>query len=507
MNVMSGRDTFNTELLSAYLDGEMPSDERRDVERMLADSDELRRFLGQLRQLSNDLRLLPHYRVGEAVYDRILSEIEQISPGSTGEDEESDSADELISAYLDGELAESDRQRVEQQLGTNAEHRQMLGDLRDLQDSLQSLPTYHLDDGFADRVVRRAERQMLLGSKTDDDQTVAQVATAPEPASTGRRVRWRVYVWAAVAVATAVVLALTLPKGGGGGHTDLVGPGTGTDTPGVVRDPSVAPGEDSPALVDVEPPGETGEHQIGPPGPTDVEQSQWKVVSSIQRNSRQRLVLVYELAITPEGVENAAFANLLKRHDIRFRQTVAVMPNREKALLKHRFLQGVQIVPEDQDDMDEIELYLVSCSARDADHMYHDLLSRPVGVASFFLNLTTADAQDRILHRLCEASGVLDEGGQAVRLMANLAILSRTARNLEVFGSIRWVEPSLMDPSLAPKSAASKDDMPEEFDPNNVGAGPPPEAIATGDFPCELLFVVRNLEPLGSEDEADGDHG
>ena len=501
---MSGRDTFNTELLSAYLDGEVSSDERRDVERMLADSDELRRFLGQLRQLSNDLRLLPQYRVGEAMYDRILSEIEQISPGSAGEDEESDSADELISAYLDGELAESDRQRVEQQLETNAEHRQLLGDLRDLRDTLQSLPTYHLDDEFSDRVVRRAERQMLLGS-TIDDEAVGQVATAPAPASIGRRVRWRVYVWAAVAVATAVVLALTLPKGGGGGHADLVGPGTGTDTPGVVRDPSVAPGEDSPALVDVESPGETGEHQIGPPGPTDVEQSQWRVVSSIQRNSGQRLVLVYELAITPEGVENAAFANLLKRHNIRFRQTVAVGPKREKALLKHRFLQGVQIVPEDQDDMDEVELYLVSCSARDADHMYHDLKSRPVGVASFFLNLTTADAQDRILHRLCEASGVSDEGGQAVQLMANLAILSRSARNLGVFGSIRWVEPSLMEPSPAPKSAASKDDMPEELDPNIVGAGPPPEAIATGDFPCELLFVVRNLKPLGGEDEADGD--
>lgn len=501
---MSGRDTFNTELLSAYLDGEVSSDERRDVERMLADSDELRRFLGQLRQLSNDLRLLPQYRVGEAMYDRILSEIEQISPGSAGEDEESDSADELISAYLDGELAESDRQRVEQQLETNAEHRQLLGDLRDLRDTLQSLPTYHLDDEFSDRVVRRAERQMLLGS-TIDDEAVGQVATAPAPASIGRRVRWRVYVWAAVAVATAVVLALTLPKGGGGGHADLVGPGTGTDTPGVVRDPSVAPGEDSPALVDVESPGETGEHQIGPPGPTDVEQSQWRVVSSIQRNSGQRLVLVYELAITQEGVESAAFANLLKRHNIRFRQTVAVGPKREKALLKHRFLQGVQIVPEDQDDMDEVELYLVSCSARDADHMYHDLKSRPVGVASFFLNLTTADAQDRILHRLCEASGVSDEGGQAVQLMANLAILSRSARNLGVFGSIRWVEPSLMEPSPAPKSAASKDDMPEELDPNIVGAGPPPEAIATGDFPCELLFVVRNLKPLGGEGEADGD--
>jgi len=496
---MSGRDTSNPELLSAYLDGELSSEERHEVERQLEGNDELRQLLGQFRQLSDDLQLLPRYHLDEPVYERIVGEIERLSQAVAADGREQPFSDELISAYLDGELPDADRQRVQRQLEASAEHRHLLGELRDLQDSLQSLPTYQLDEGFAERVVRRAERETLLGSETD----ATQVTTALKPASVGRQSRWRVYVWAAVTVAGLVALALSLPRGSHDGDLNLADPGTKTETIEVVPDdrPDVLPQEDSRALVEVDTDAETDGQKVTPQSPVEIKQStQLQLVSSIQRSSRQRLILVYELSVTPEGVDNAAFANLLKRHQIRFRQTASVSEKQQKSLLKHRFLQGVQVASDEADNMDEVQLYLLSCSGRDADAMYFDLMSRPVGIGSFCLNLTTARAGEGVVHQLCEASGVLDETGQAVQLMANFAILSRSARNLGAFGKIGWIEPSLLEPPREPID----DDMPQEGIDGDVNTVAPPDAATTGDFPCELLFVVRNLKPLDG-DEAEGE--
>lgn len=500
---MSGRDTTNTEMLSAYLDGELSSEERHEVERKLAESSELRQLLGQLRQLSDDLRLLPRYRLGEPVYDRILSEIEQLSKASADDAQEPLLPDELISAYLDGELPDADRQRVEHQLETSAEHCQLLDELRGLHDTLRSLPKHQLDDGFADRVVRRAERETLLGSSTD----AAEVTTAPRPVSVAKRSRWRVYVWAAVTVAAIVALVFSLPRGGNDSDLDLVGPGANTDTQGIGPDgvPRVPPKEGSPALVDVDPDAETDGNRVSPHGRVDLKKySQWQLVTLIQRTSGQQLFFVYELTITPEGVEKAAFANFLRRHQIRFRQATSVGPKEQKSLLKYRFFRGVQIATDKSDDMDEIQLYMVSCAARKVDAMFADLMSRPEGIGSFSMDLTNADAGDRVLHHLCEASGVSDEIGQAVELLGNFAILSRSSRNLGIFGRI-GIDPSLLDGSLARPPETMRDEMPNEFDRNSVGVGPPPEAAKAGDFGCELLFVVRNLKPLDGEAEGETD--
>lgn len=499
---MSGRDTHNTEMLSAYLDGELSSEERQEVERKLAVSDELRQLLSQLRQLSDDLQKLPKYRLGEPVYNRILSEIEQLSQAPSSDEHELEFADELLSAYLDEELPDADRQRVELELESSPEYRQTLGELRKLRDTLQSLPTYQLDDGFADRVVRRAERETLLGTSDDD----AQVTMSPEPATVAKQSRWRVYAWAAVTVAALVALAFSIPRGGNDSEPNLAGPNPKIETPDVHPGdmPDVVPKKAPEALVKIDSDVGPDGHKVTTKSPIDIKQDpQWQLVSSIQQNSRQRLILVFELAITPEGVDNAAFANLLKRHHIRFRQATPVSDEQQKSLLKHRFLQGVQTAPAKTDDMDEIQLYLLACEGRDVEAMWHDLIRRPVGIGSFFVNFTTAEAEDRVLHRICEASGVSDEVGRASKLLANFAILSRNARNLGVFGKIGWIEPSLLDGSLATPPETPDDNAPEEIEHNTGGFEPSPDAAIAGDFACELLFVVRNLEPLDAEDELD----
>jgi len=485
---MNGRDPFSDELLSAYLDGEVSAEERAEVERLLEESDEHRRMLDGLRLLNDHLRLLPEFRLDDGVSQRICHEIERLarSPGTDAQDTELDG--ELISAYLDGELSDTDQQRVEERLESSSECRQLFAGLRELQADLRDLPTYQLDDGFADRVMRQAERHMLLVEPSGEEEAAEQVELAGRPDSDAGTSTWRSFVWAAVAVAAAVLLVVEsgiIPTGvdnDGGGLVDV-------DRDGVIPRPPVIPPDGMPP--DREQPAEI------PEAPKDQPSIPFELV---RRDSKLHLVLVYELSVTPEGVEMAAFGNLLKRHEIRFNQTVAVDPKRQKSLLKHRFLQNVQIGGGDREGMDEVELFLVSCTGRVADAMYHDLVNRPVGVASFLLNLTTREAEDRVLHHLCDDSGVSDESGQAIQLAVNFAILSRTARNLGAFGSIGWIEPSLLDPTLAPPPT---DAQPEDPGSGAAQVGPTPEAAATGDFPCELLFVVRNLKPLNDGDNAD----
>jgi hypothetical protein len=91
-------------------------------------------------------------------------------------------SDELISAYLDGELTAEEKALVEEQLMDNVEHRKMFEELRALRASLQSLPLHKLDEKFHERVLRRAERTMLSPDSGDSKQDASGGAAAPQDA-------------------------------------------------------------------------------------------------------------------------------------------------------------------------------------------------------------------------------------------------------------------------------------------------------------------------------------
>jgi hypothetical protein len=61
--------------------------------------------------------------------------------------------EELLSAYLDGELPHDERARVEQWLAASADHRRLFDDLQAIRRELQALPQQSLDAGFSDRVL------------------------------------------------------------------------------------------------------------------------------------------------------------------------------------------------------------------------------------------------------------------------------------------------------------------------------------------------------------------
>src|SRR5688500_11673944 len=64
--------------------------------------------------------------------------------------------DELLSAYLDGQLSTSDAAAVEAQLIASPQSRQLLDELRTIGQQVRDLPRVTADADFTDRVVRAA---------------------------------------------------------------------------------------------------------------------------------------------------------------------------------------------------------------------------------------------------------------------------------------------------------------------------------------------------------------
>ncbi len=79
--------------------------------------------------------------------------------------EQSDNLLEELSAYLDGELDEQTRAKVEAYLASDAEGRRVLAELRQARALLQDLPRGHAPEDFLDSITARLERRQLLGGE------------------------------------------------------------------------------------------------------------------------------------------------------------------------------------------------------------------------------------------------------------------------------------------------------------------------------------------------------
>jgi len=124
-------------------------------------------------------------------------------------------SDELISAFLDGELTADEQALVEDRLVDNATDRQVFKELRALRKTLRSLPRHELGKDLSESVLRRAERAMLVESadlpaKPEDATAPTSAAEAPPtvPLEGGN---WRGVLWAAAAVAAVVLLMVFAP--------------------------------------------------------------------------------------------------------------------------------------------------------------------------------------------------------------------------------------------------------------------------------------------------------
>lgn len=106
--------------------------------------------------------------------------------------------DELLSAYVDGELTDAERAEVQRRLADDPRAQEFVDELRSIGEQMQALPKLTLGEDLRSTILQRAERTMLLG---DDSQTT------PRSRDNGSR-RW---LWAAMAVAATLLLSFMLP--------------------------------------------------------------------------------------------------------------------------------------------------------------------------------------------------------------------------------------------------------------------------------------------------------
>ncbi len=109
-------------------------------------------------------------------------------------------SDEMISAYLDGELSQSERAVVEQHLESSDEARQELDDFRSLSAAIRGVPHPPLPVDFAEQVMRQAERRALLRKPAEP---------APAPRT---RAWWKPTIAVAAVAAAVVFFVQTVPQ-------------------------------------------------------------------------------------------------------------------------------------------------------------------------------------------------------------------------------------------------------------------------------------------------------
>lgn len=123
--------------------------------------------------------------------------------------------DELLSAYLDGELGDEDRARVDRLLEAQAEYRKVYEELKSLRDSLQALPSYSLGEDFHHRVRVAIERSRPAPSSHQPGSDSAK------PPSSGN---WHKFVLVIVALAATVLVMALRPWERGGNLGVAMGP-------------------------------------------------------------------------------------------------------------------------------------------------------------------------------------------------------------------------------------------------------------------------------------------
>ena len=122
--------------------------------------------------------------------------------------------EELISAYLDGELTSDEQLLVEEALRTEPQAQQLLDELQSLHDHLQSIPRSEPSQDYTQHILHRAERTILTG--TSDPSSGPVTAQSPAnptvtlPAAQDSPGNWKHIIWASTALAATLLLALLL---------------------------------------------------------------------------------------------------------------------------------------------------------------------------------------------------------------------------------------------------------------------------------------------------------
>lgn len=223
------------------------------------------------------------------------------------------SENELLSAYLDGELGPQERQEVDRLLAADAEARQTLADFRALRAALQALPAERLEPGFRDRVLRLAEHRMLAEPLVVGPAELRPVAGQWKRLA-GRLLRPRNLLWPVVAAAAALMIVFWQGRPANEVGQRAAGP----------SERQVAGQQAAPAR---------------PSQPADG----WRASPDVGQVADDVVVVLCE--VTAEAARSRAFEQVLANHQLR-PQAVSNDPTGALARLAGRASDRIQVSPQ-----------------------------------------------------------------------------------------------------------------------------------------------------------------
>ncbi|MFP6619166.1 MAG: hypothetical protein VB877_07470 [Pirellulaceae bacterium] len=444
---MNFHETVNESLLSAYLDGEVTSEEHALVEQWLIDSAVHRETLDDLKLLRTDMQQLPNHQLGEGFARSVLETAASQQPIPEPERVDRGNVQEPVSAGKTASWVRERWQGLVLALTTAAALVLVvrllvplpMGNVATQNDPVGSTPSE------------------VTGSDSAAGQQAPAIATNPSEPSPGPKV-------------------------------SQDPPGTATANPGSVEKVAVTP---DPVKEPTTPPAET---KPVPGTSNPVVSVPLPKVPGLEQLVGNRLLFVIEVAVTPEGIKNRTLDQLLMNHGIVYDRAIEVDRPLEQSILKSRYLKGVVTKRDNKNDnyMD-VDLIYVICNGQQIDDTTASLTNFPREITGHRFNLAMLPHELQTFKSLNEAvasqwnkSGKDKEQAAKVfkaragRLLTDLVLLSRIARPLGTTAVLK------VDPVPLPEEPPTR-------------PKPRQPALLPGDggatMQCEVLFVVRHLPP------------
>ncbi len=243
---------------------------------------------------------------------------------------------ELLSAYLDGEVTAEERAEVEEALVASASARSALETLRQVQARMRALPRLSLPADFHERVVQEAERRRA-------EEGLVTPAAETTKASPGRSagIAWGRYAAVVVSVAALVMIAVLVA--GRDGDTELAG-----------------------GSAETEPESVQPEHSL--PGDTEL-------VAADPRPF-PKYVMVFDLAITKKGQDADLFGKGLRDVGIAFDprdEGVTLGKELRTQLLESRIAVGLNGGSSANERFDVVDMVYIRATPEQFDELFRNL--------------------------------------------------------------------------------------------------------------------------------------
>ena len=414
---------------------------------------------------------------------------------------------ELLNDYIDGRLAESEREQVDILLSQDESLRAELERFQLISNALRSAPSESLGKSFAVEMMARS------GISKESATEVANARFYRVAASVAAIAATLLLAWIIFQINDSDSGPMDEPQIAGTAGDSTKGDSESSNNAGVsVADNNLTErGEESvedghePDRVVSKTDGNSNVQEIKPRPNNGLNNpmpnSQDLVNMDLLKN--QRFLFVMEIGLSPTGSKNEVVKDVFMKHGIMFDKGVAVERTVEEELLESRFLQGIARKPSETDDaLQRVELIYMVCSGLQVDESARDLHGRHDDVAAYRFNLALMKPEMQLFDHLHEAAGTQwvqrsedeQENDEVARRREQLkqmkgkagkVLLELVALAASDFGGTTALLSAGDDIPAPPPASAKRGNAKTNRKPGQMVLG--------GDLLCEVLVVVRHM--------------